>query len=281
MILNPKATILTILETNKKAVKDFWNVASCGEGLYFKGEDERKAFDNQSQIRYELEPYIIPFAAFANARGKKVLEIGVGMGADHQRFAESGADLYGIDLTERAIENTRRRLEFFRLSSKLEVGDAENLCFDDNAFDVVYSWGVIHHSPDTPKAVSEIHRVLKPGGEAKIMIYHTKSFVGYMLWFRYGFIRLRPFTSLKEIYSKYLESPGTKAYTVAEARALFKQFAKVEIETVLTHGDLLSSDAGQRHKGVALTVARKIFPRFMIKKLFPKHGLFMLIRAVK
>lgn len=269
------------MEKSKQDVKDFWNEASCGEELYLKGEDDKKAFNNQLKKRYELEPYIISFADFANAKGKKVLEIGVGLGADHQRFAENGADLYGVDITERAIANTHKRLQLFNLSSSLEVGDAEKLSFPDSYFDVVYSWGVIHHSPNTPVAINEIYRILKPGGEAKVMVYHAKSFVGYMLWFRYALLRLKPFTSLKEIYSKYLESPGTKAYTVKEAQHLFQRFKKVGVDTILTHGDLLSSDAGQRHRGPLLSIAKRFFPRIIIKKLFPKHGLFMLIKAIK
>jgi hypothetical protein len=94
-------------------------------------------------------------------------------------------------------------------------------------------------------------------------------------------MRLRPFTSLDSIYSKYLESPGTKAYTVEEAKLLFAQFSNVEIDTVLTHGDLLSSKAGQRHEGILLDLARKIYPRQLIKRVFPKNGLFMLIKATK
>lgn len=265
----------------KQAVKDFWNEASCGEELYLRGENEKKAYLNQTAKRYELEPYILDFAGFENAANKKVLEIGVGLGADHQRFAEAGADLHGIDLTPRAIENTSQRFRLFGLQSQLQVADAEKLPFENNSYDIVYSWGVIHHSPDTPKAVDEIHRVLKPGGEARIMIYHTYSFVGYMLWMRYALMRLRPYTSLKTIYSRYLESPGTKAYTVNEAKQLFSAYRQVQIDTVLTHGDLLTSDAGQRHKGALLSAARKLFPRAIIKKLFPKHGLFMMIKAVK
>ncbi|MBV9987979.1 MAG: class I SAM-dependent methyltransferase [Chitinophagaceae bacterium] len=269
------------MDNSKSDVQDFWNAASCGEELYLKGNDEMEAFNNQAEIRYQLEPYIKSFAGFESSGGKRVLEIGVGLGADHQQFAKAGADLYGIDLTERAIANTKKRFSLFGLKSSLSVGDAEALKFEDNFFDIVYSWGVIHHSPDTPRAVSEIFRVLKPGGEARVMIYHKKSIIGYMLWIRYALLRLKPFTSLREIYSKYLESPGTKAYTVAEAKLMFKGFTSVTANTVLTHGDLLSSAAGQRHSGLALSIARKIFPRFLIRKLLPKHGLFMLITATK
>ena len=92
---------------------------------------------------------------------------------------------------------------------------------------------------------------------------------------------LEPFMGLSEIYSSYLESPGTKAYTINEAHDLFSDFENVSIETVLTHGDLLTSKAGQRHEGILLNIARIIWPRFIIKKLFGKYGLFMLITAEK
>lgn len=158
----------------KTDVRDFWDRASCGEALYLAGQD-REAYQAQAVTRYALEPYIPEFAGFCAARGLRVLEIGVGLGADHQRFAEAGALLSGIDLTDRAVEHTRRRLTAFGLDSNLSVGDAENLQFPDESFDWVYSWGVLHHSPDTPKAIAEVWRVLKPGGGARIMVYHKWS----------------------------------------------------------------------------------------------------------
>ena len=268
------------VQTDKQQVHDFWNEASCGENFYLHGSD-RQAYDRQARQRYELEPYIPEFAGFDLARGKRVLEIGVGLGADHQRFAQAGADLNGIDLTARAVDHTARRLSAFGLASRLAVGDAERLEFPDESFDCVYAWGVLHHSPDTPKAVSEVWRVLKRAGEAKVMIYQKWSLVGLMLWFRYSLLGLQPWLSLRDIYARYLESPGTKAYSVAEARQLFSAFSEVRIRTVLTHGDLLDSMAGQRHHGVLLSLARKIWPRALIKRYFSGLGLFMLIEARK
>ena len=268
------------MNKNKQQVHDFWNEASCGENLYLP-ELSREAYEAQARKRYELEPYILEFAGFDSAKAKRVLEIGVGLGADHQGYAQSGADLHGIDLTERAVEHTQRRLATFGLSSQLIVGDAEQLDFPDECFDRVYSWGVLHHSPDTPEAVAEVWSVLKQGGEAKVMIYHKWSMVGLMLWIRYALLRLRPFISLKKIYAGYLESPGTKAYSFGEARNLFDAFSDVSIRTVLTHGDLLESGAGQRHQGTMLSIARKIWPRWVIRKFFPNAGLFMLIEARK
>ena len=266
---------------SKEAVEKFWDEASCCENLYMKGDTKREQYDAQLIKRYELEPFILPFADFKKQSNKKVLEIGVGLGADHQMFAQNGAILSGCDLTKRAIEMTTSRFQLFGLKSDLIVADAENLPYENESFDMVYSWGVIHHSPDTPKAVSEIYRVLKPGGSAKVMIYHKNSMVGYMLWLRYGLLKFKPFCGLNYIYSNFLESPGTKAYTISEAHSLFSVFKSVKIQTILGHADLLTSLAGQRHEGFLLTIARKIYPRWIIKYFFPTHGLFMLIDLKK
>lgn len=265
----------------KSVVYDFWNRESCGE-VYGYGDTEAERFENHARRRYELEPYIKDFARFADGADRSVLEVGVGYGADHVEWAKSKpADLQGIDLTNRAISNTQRRLATYGLNSNLQVSDAEALPFEDGRFDIVYSWGVIHCSPDTQKAVNEIYRVLKPGGEARIMIYQTWSFVGYMLWLRYALLAGRPWRSLSEIYQTYLESPGTKAYTRKEAEQMFAAFDGVETDIILCHGDLLESEAGQQHKGLALSVAKAIWPRWLIRKLFPKHGLFLTIEGRK
>ena len=200
------------MKNEKQEVHDFWNRASCGEELYLP-ETDKDGYKVQAESRYALEPYITDFAGFKEVHGLSVLEIGVGLGADHQQFAEMGANLWGIDLTERAIEHTRRRLAAYGLSSNLAVGDAENLAFSDNSFDRVYSWGVLHHSPDTPKAIAEVLRVLKHGGGASVMIYHKYSMVGFMLWARYALLGLKPWLSLSDIYARYLESPGTKGHS--------------------------------------------------------------------
>lgn len=268
------------LHSPKREVHDFWNTASCGEDLYLQSAD-RTGYDSQAKIRYELEPYILELARFPELTDKRVLEIGVGLGADHQRIAEAGADLFGIDLTERAIQHTRRRFAEFGLSSALATGDAENLSFPDEAFDVVYSWGVLHHSPDTQQAVRELFRVLRPGGIAKVMIYHKWSMVGLMLWIRYALLRFRPWLSLSQIYARYLESPGTKAYSVQEAETLFQQFTKVDIRTCLGHADLLESLVGQRHRGRLLSLARRVWPRWVVRRWLRRMGLSMLIEARK
>lgn len=264
----------------KEQVRDFWDEAACGENLYLAGT-AAEDYAAQAGQRYALEPYIADFARFEAAKDKDVLEIGVGLGADHQRFAAAGARLSGVDLTERAVRHTRQRLALFGLASDLRVGDAERLPFDDDTFDLVYSWGVIHHSPETDAAAREILRVLRPGGRFAVMIYQRRSLIGYMLWLRYALLRGRPLTSLDSIYARYLESPGTKAYSPDEARALFPGAVEVQVRSVLTHGDLLEGKAGQRHEGPLLALARRIWPRPLIRRLLPGHGLFLLIDGRK
>jgi ubiquinone/menaquinone biosynthesis C-methylase UbiE len=267
--------------TDKQRVREFWDQAPCGE-VYARGDALPDRLEAQARARYQLEPYLPEFARFAEGRGQDVLELGVGMGADHLEWARSGPrSLTGIDLTPNAVAYTSQRLRLFGLASRLVVADAERLPFPGGAFDLVYSWGVIHHSPDTLAAALEIRRVLRPGGQARVMIYHRRSLVGYMLWLRYGLLAGRPRLGLRETYARYLESPGTKAYSREEARNLFAGFSEVRVRTLLSHGDLLQGAVGQRHGSVLLTAAKALYPRWAVRRLLTHHGLYLLIEATK
>src|SRR5690606_19372236 len=103
------------------------------------------------------------------------LEVGCGIGIDSIQFARAGNDLTLLDLTIESVSIARSRLESEGFTASYVSGDSENLPFADNQFDVVYSYGVIHHSPDTARSVSEIFRVLKPGGQAVVMLYNYFS----------------------------------------------------------------------------------------------------------
>jgi SAM-dependent methyltransferase len=265
----------------KAQVQEFWNRSSCGE-VYAKGDTFLQQLERQAQARYELEPDLKTFAKFPECRDKDVLEIGVGMGADRLEWAKSGPrSLTGIDLTDRAVEFTSVRLAFYGFASEVQVGDAEALPFADNSFDLVFSYGVLHHTPDTAQAIREVHRVLRPGGTCRVMIYHKHCMVGYMLWARYGLLALRPFRSLDDIYAHHLESPGTKAFSVQEARWMFSGFSSVAVDIKLGLGDLLQGAVGQRHREGLLTLAKRLWPRWFIKKFLRNHGMAMMIEAVK
>jgi SAM-dependent methyltransferase len=267
------------LSDTKSEIRGFWDAASCGE-VYAKGGSEQR-FRNHAEARYRLEPYICGFARFEEGSRQDVLEIGVGMGADHLEWAKSGPRrLAGVDLTPRAVEWTSQRLAAYGFASELREGDAEHLPFPDDSFDIVYSWGVLHHSPDTPRAFLEAHRVLRPGGTLRAMIYHRPSIVGLMLWARYGLASGHPARSLADIYAHHLESPGTKGYTVADARRLAAPFGASQIRTAVSFGDLLLGEVGQQHTSRGLATAKRFWPRPLIRRL-PGLGLLLLIEAVK
>jgi ubiquinone/menaquinone biosynthesis C-methylase UbiE len=108
-------------------------------------------------------------------RDRKVLEIGFGPGYDALTFLENGADYQGIDITPENVERTRKHLAFYGYEPKVQQGDAENLPFADDTFDVAFSNGVLHHVPDMEKAFSEAFRVVRPGGKAIFILYIKNS----------------------------------------------------------------------------------------------------------
>ncbi len=273
---------MAVLSELKKRVYDYWNAQSCGE-QYAISIDNGLNLEKQAQERYALEPYIYDFARYAETDNKDILELGVGMGADHELWARSASNrLCGVDLTARAVDFTRQRLRRHGLKSNLCQADAEALPFDNDSFDLVYSWGVLHHSPDTPQCIAEVARVLRPGGIARIMIYHKWSLVGLMLWARYGLLAGTPLRSIEEIYFHHLESPGT-AYSVVGARRIFRSagFARVGIRVQLSHGDLLQGKVGARHRGVLLSIAVALWPRALLRLVAARLGLYLLIDARK
>jgi ubiquinone/menaquinone biosynthesis C-methylase UbiE len=218
----------------KQRVKTYWEREACGEIHADAPEGEPEFYDQVERRRDELEPHIATFANFEGARGLRLLEIGVGLGTDFTRFVRAGADATGVDLTERAIGLVRRRLELEGLRAELLVADAENLPFEDGAFDRVYSWGVLHHTPQTEKAVSEAIRALRPGGELCVMLYARHSWVGYGFWVRHGLLAGRPWRSIANVLAHNMESEGTKAYTKRELEQMFAAIAEPRIDQVST-----------------------------------------------
>ena len=159
----------------------FWNTEPCGAHFVPKLGDERATFAEYRRFRYRTEWHIPGFAAFEEARGKRVLEIGCGSGADPVMFAAThGACDVGVDLTQKAVDATRRHLALQGLEGRCELANVERLRYEDDSFDVVYSYGVLHHTRSPERAMQEVWRVLKPGGVALVMLYHRHSFNYYV-----------------------------------------------------------------------------------------------------
>lgn len=258
----------------KNDVQSFWDAAPCGSRYLGAHED----FEAHAKARYALEPYIRDFAGFQESSGKRVLEIGVGMGADYLEWLKAGAIATGVDLSNSSIEQARRRCERAEQIPDLQVADGEHLPFADNLFDIVYSYGVMHHSPDTGRCIHEARRVLKPGGALRIMIYHHPSLTGLMLWLRFGFLRGK---SLRRSVYDYLESPGTNSFTPDEARALMYGFQQIEFRQEFSPGDLLLNEPSARFRGPFYRLLWKVYPRPLVRTFGHKFGLFLLISAQK
>ncbi len=159
----------------KQQTQANWTQAPCGSSKSNQTMCSREFFEQVERHRYSSHPWILQKIKRLDLAGKQVLEVGYGMGTDHLAMARQGGVMSGIDLTARNREVTAKRFELYGESSSLTVGDAEQLPYDDDSFDVVYSFGVVHHTPDTTKAVSEIYRVLKPGGRCWVTVYHKHS----------------------------------------------------------------------------------------------------------
>jgi ubiquinone/menaquinone biosynthesis C-methylase UbiE len=250
----------------KNRVRAFWQAHPCGTKFSDAEMGSREFFDRVEAHRYAKEWHIPDAADFAAAKGLRVLEIGCGLGTDGVQFAQAGADYTGVDLTEAAIDLARKNFEQRSLQGEFKVADAESLDFAAESFDLVYSHGVLHHTPDIARAVREIHRVLKPECRAIVMLYHRDSYnyrVGIRILRRAGSGLLKnergiklvhrmtgePIDSLREharilkaSTNGYLSSdeflsqstdgagnPLARVYSRREARQLFKGFRAVKL----------------------------------------------------
>jgi len=167
-------------ENELDQVRGFWGTEACGTHFVQDSKDGREFFERFRKHRYRTEWHIPMLVPFADAKGKRVLEIGTGNGADGVMFALNGGEYTGVDLTEAALEATRKHFEVMGLAGTFRKENAEALSFADDTFDLVYSHGVLHHTPRPRQAIGEVYRVLKPGGQAIVMLYHKRSFNYYV-----------------------------------------------------------------------------------------------------
>lgn len=221
----------------KERVRAFWDEHPCAASTSVAEYGSSEFFADVEAERYRLEPYVHEFAEFDRWARKRVLEVGVGLGTDFVQFVRAGADATGVDLTEASVEAVRARLTQEGLEADVQVADAEALPFADASFDLVYSYGVLHHTPDTARAIAEVRRVLRPDGEGRVMLYSRHSWFAIGAWLRWALGRGRPWRTISDVLSRNLESPGTKAYTDNELRTLFGAFSSVQIEHRVTPYD--------------------------------------------
>jgi ubiquinone/menaquinone biosynthesis C-methylase UbiE len=260
----------TLLSPNiKRQVQQFWQKTPCDSWFTNEPCGTLSFYRSLDEHRYKVHPRLQSAVGFESTRGLQVLEIGCGCGSEAERFARAGAHYTAVDLTNAAVEITRRRFQLANLEGRFVQGDAENLPFADGSFDLVYSHGVLHHTPDTPRSIREVHRVLSAGGRAVIMLYYRDSFnyhvnLGIVRRSRAHLLRtelgiklarmifgdteqdLRRHAELiRENPSSYVEmqnmlnrntdgpdNPLSQVFSKATARQMFRQFKNVKTEVM-------------------------------------------------
>lgn len=167
-------------------IQDFWQAHPCGADLVGDLNEETRAeyeefFRRYDDFRYKKEPHILRNLDRVGFAGKRVLEIGLGQGADAEQIVRRDGIYSGVDLTDESVKRVRMRFSLHELPfDSIEQASALDLPFEDSAFDIVFSHGVLHHIPEIGRAQSEIARVLRPGGRLIVMLY-AKWSLNYLL----------------------------------------------------------------------------------------------------
>ena len=209
-------------------VQGYWNARPCNIRHSPKRVGTEEYFNEVEARKYMVESHIPGFADFPRWKGKKVLEIGCGIGTDTINFARHGAQVTAVDLTEKSLEVARQRAEVFGLQDKIRFiqANAEQLSsyVPVEDYDLVYSFGVIHHTPHPERVIEELRKYVKSGGTVKIMVYNRWSWKVLWILLVYG---KGQFWKLNRLIAEYSEAqtgcPVTYSYSRSDGRRLLEE----------------------------------------------------------
>ena len=226
------------------SVRDYWNARPCNLRHSTAPIGSREYFDQVEARKYFVESHIPAFAEFESWRGKKVLEIGCGIGTDTINFARAGAQVTTVDLSEKSMELARQRAAVFGLQDRIRFcpGNAEQLStfVPVEPYDLIYSFGVIHHTPHPDAVLEQLRQYTRAGTTIKIMVYHRRSYkVAWILLTE----SKGQFWKLSDLVAKNSEAqtgcPVAYTYTRREGRRLFESHGfrvhKVEVEHIFPY----------------------------------------------
>lgn len=217
-------------DATRSRIRDFWTRNVNAEVLFGRrvSVHQRGApayFSDLEMQRYRSHRHLLPWIQGMKP-GCSVLEIGCGVGMDAFQMARHGLAVTGVDLTEVAVQTAHRRFQAAGIAARFLSADALHLPFASASFDYVFSFGVLHHAQDTAAAITEVHRLLKPGGEARIMLYHRYSLNELV----HRLMRV-PFEEKGEL------CPVVRRFTRAEVHRMFRDFSRVEIHQDFVFGE--------------------------------------------
>jgi len=225
-------------------VKKFWDARPCNIRNSPGEIGSRQYFDEVEERKYFVEPHIPRFADFERWQGKKVLEIGCGIGTDTINFARHGADVTAVELSAKSLEVARKRAEVYGLQDHIQFyqGDAEKLAdfVPVQPYDLVYSFGVIHHTPHPEQIVEQVRRYVRSGSTVKIMVYHRSAWKLFWIVLTYG---KGQFWRLAELVARNSEAetgcPITYTFTRRGMRELLEphglQVTDMQVEHVFSY----------------------------------------------
>lgn len=212
-------------------VKKFWSENPIGSTATDLVPGTAEFFKYYDELRESSESpeFLNKLHRFSDFAGKKVLDIGCGNGYILSRYARAGADCYGVDITEEAVKISLSRFKMERLKGDFQTASAEALPFEDNTFDLVCSMGVLHHTPDTQKAINEIYRILKPGGGVILMFYHKNSAQCRLLFPIQAVFKKKPVRQLLN-ETDGIGNPLGKSYSKSEIKKMMRNFNQIKIK---------------------------------------------------
>jgi 2-polyprenyl-3-methyl-5-hydroxy-6-metoxy-1,4-benzoquinol methylase len=224
----------TFDDVSIETVQSFWDRRPCNIRHSPRTLGTREYFDEVEQRKYFVEPHIPGFAGFPNWSGKRVLEIGCGIGTDTMNFARAGARVTAVDLSPKSLELARERAQVYGLADRIQfhLGDAERLdeIVPVETYDLVYSFGVIHHTPRPEVVVSRIRKYMSAESELRLMVY---SKVSYKLFATLKESGVWDMGRMDELMAKHSEAqtgcPVTYTYTFEEVRSLLQGFTVLDL----------------------------------------------------
>lgn len=220
----------------RKEAQKQWNALACGE---LPGDKTAVGYyDAVEADRFAQQAWTRDYFRYDQFAGKKVLEIGVGQGTDLMQFAKAGAECHGIDITQNHLSLTQMNFNLRGKKVDLREADATKIPFPDNTFDAVYSFGVMHHIPEIDAVLSEVRRVLKPGGKVMIALYHKWSAFHLLNQIPRGLLKGR---IMRMGYRNMISTVETGADGI-ERHPYVKLYGKAETRNLLRRAGFLVDD---------------------------------------
>lgn len=253
--VNLEAVKISSLSPKLREIHHYWNDHIHDLAIAKHPVGTLGFFDDLDEYRFDKLNYLPRVVDFFAYKGKKVLEIGCGVGIDLVHFAENGAIVTGVDLADTSIELAKKNFELRGLKGDFYRLDGENLPFTDASFDMVYAHGVLQYTENAQKMANEIRRVLRPGGEAIMMVYNKIS------W-------LNALSKVMNVDLEHEDAPVLKKYSIREFKSLLTNFTKVKIvvERFPVKSRLHKGIKGKFYNGLFVPFF-KVIPKFIIRPL--------------